>query len=425
MGEATTPAATSAWRWAWAQLTSYLWYRVSLFACAAIGTALIASVVVPFVPDWLTNRVDDRATWDILSILASSMLVVATFSLGTMVAAYSAVASLATPRAAKILIDDPYSQNVLATFLGAFVFASVGLVALGFSYYSRPGKTVLLLGASIVMLFVIATFFAWLDHLANLVRLGETIRKVEVRAARVLTAHAREPRLGAEPLETTDEAEQGHPVMTPETLYVVHIDMPALQSLAESREGRIVVLCLPGMLTDPTRPLVRASWEADADDRAAIRRAFILGCERSFDQDPRFCLDVLAEIGSRAMSPGINDLGTAIGIVTTLQRLLTLWLHTDAEPPRFPRLSAPAIKTTDLFNDAFGPMTRDAAGCVEVGLRLQKSLVTLAALGLREEATMISNRALAHADESLIADDRARLAAVAAELGRAPGWDVS
>lgn len=237
MGEATTPAATSAWRWAWAQLTSYLWYRVSLFACAAIGTALIASVVVPFVPDWLTNRVDDRATWDILSILASSMLVVATFSLGTMVAAYSAVASLATPRAAKILIDDPYSQNVLATFLGAFVFASVGLVALGFSYYSRPGKTVLLLGASIVMLFVIATFFAWLDHLANLVRLGETIRKVEVRAARVLTAHAREPRLGAEPLETTDEAEQGHPVMTPETLYVVHIDMPALQSLAEFSRG--------------------------------------------------------------------------------------------------------------------------------------------------------------------------------------------
>lgn len=420
MGEATSPAATSAWRWGWAQLTSHLWYRVSLFACAAIGTALVASVIDPFVPAWLTNRVDDRATWDLLSILASSMLVVATFSLGTMVAAYSAVANLATPRAAKILIDDPYSQNVLATFLGAFVFASVGLVALGFSYYSRSGKTVLLLGASLVMVLVIATFFAWLDHLANLVRLGETIRKVEVRAARVLGAHAREPRLGAEPLETAPEVAPGHPVLTPETLHVAHIDMPALQALAEGRSGRIVVLCLPGTLTDPTRPLVRTSWAPDAEDRAAIRHAFILARERSFDQDPRFCLDVLAEIGSRAMSPGINDLGTAIGVITTLQRLLTLWRHTPPEPPRFPRLSAPAIETRDLFNDAFGPLTRDAAGCVEVGLRLQKSLVTLAAIGLPDEARMISVRALALADAALVAEDRARLAVVAAELDHAP-----
>ena len=90
-------------------------------------TALVAVLVTPLVPDLDSPRASaSEATWDILSILASSMLVVATFSLGTMVQAFAAAASPATPRAARVLIDDPFSQNVLATFLGAFVFAMVG-----------------------------------------------------------------------------------------------------------------------------------------------------------------------------------------------------------------------------------------------------------------------------------------------------------
>ena len=68
------------------------------------------------------------------------MLVVATFSLGTMVQAFAAAASSATPRAARVLIDDPFSQNVLATFLGAFVFAMVGLVALRLRLLQRRGQ---------------------------------------------------------------------------------------------------------------------------------------------------------------------------------------------------------------------------------------------------------------------------------------------
>jgi uncharacterized membrane protein len=165
---------TSGLHWAWNRITSRLWFRVSLFAVAAVLTTLIAKAVAPLVPVWITESIGERATWDILSILASSMLVVATFSLGTMVQAFAAATSSATPRAARILIDDPYSQNVLATFLGAFVFAMVGLVALGFGFYSLEGEAVLLFAAGLVILLVISTFFAWLDRLANMVRLGET-----------------------------------------------------------------------------------------------------------------------------------------------------------------------------------------------------------------------------------------------------------
>jgi uncharacterized membrane protein len=412
---------TSGLRWAVAQLTSRLWFRVSLYAAGAVAAVLVGVLVPPLVPAWIVESISDEATWDILSILASSMLVVATFSLGTMVQAFAAAAQSATPRAARVLIDDPFSQNVLATFLGAFVFAIVGLVALGFGYYSREGKTVLLVAAGLVILVVIATFFAWLDHLANMVRLGETVRKIEKLAARVLRGRAEAPRLGGVPV--TDADRRGRPLHALDTLYVLHVDMPALQEIAERAGGRVALACPPGALADPTRPLLRTDWPPDDDEARALRRAFALGSERSLDQDPRYCLQVLSEIGSRALSPGINDPGTAIGILAAQQRLLTLWAEAAAEEeaPRFPRVAADVVSAADLFEDAFAPLTRDGARMIEVGVHLQKTLATLAALGasgFAGEARRVSDRALAHAERALAIDaDKARLAEAAAEIG--------
>lgn len=414
-------AVTSGLRWAVAQFTSQLWFRVTLFAAAAVLTAIAAVLITPLVPEWITESVGEDSTWNILSILASSMLVVATFSLGTMVQAFAAAASQATPRAARVLIDDPFSQNVLATFLGAFVFAMVGLVALGFGYYSLEGKTVLLVAAGVVIIVVIATFFAWLDHLANMVRLGETVRKIEVRATRVLRARAEAPRLGG--VAPGPDDRNVHLLNALDTLYVLHVDMQALQRVAEAAGGRIVVDCLPGALAGPTRPLVRTDWLPDEEQAAELRGAFRFGIERSLDQDPRFCLQILAEIGSRALSPGVNDPGTAIGILAVQQRLLTLWAEaaTDAAAPSLNRVAAEAVSASDLFEDAFAPLLRDGAGMVEVGLRLQKALAALAALpmpGFAAQAQHVSALALAHAEVALaIEPDRRRLAEAAARIG--------
>jgi uncharacterized membrane protein len=182
--------------------------------------------------------------------------------------------------------------------------------------------------------------------------------------------------------------------------------------------------CPAGTVADATCPLVWTDWPPDAEERDALRAAFTLGPERSFDQDPRFCLQVLAEIGSRALSPGINDPGTAIGILVGQQRLLTRWGERNrdraAEEPSFPRVAVAPLTAADLFNDAFGPFLRDGAGFVEVGLKLQKALVGLAALdlpGFAGEARRLSRGALDHAAGALATEaERERLAAAASPL---------
>lgn len=117
----------------------------------------------------------------------------------------------------------------------------------------------------------------------------------------------------------------------------------------------------------------------DAETEAAIRETFVTSFGRSFDQDPRFGLIVMAEVGSRAMSGATNDAGTATEIIT---RLLSIWSKgREDEPVCYPRLHQRPLSDADMFDDAFLIMGRDGAHIIEIQLRLQKSLRALARMG--------------------------------------------
>ena len=121
--------------------------------------------------------------------------------------------------------------------------------------------------------------------------------------------------------------------------------------------------------------LVAGTLEDDMADRLA--GAFTVGTGRTFDSDPRFGLIVLAEIGSKALSPGINDPGTAIAVVSTLVRVLAERPVEDSKL-KYERLLVAPLDPDDLMADSFRPIARDGAGSIEVMLRMVAGLKTLA-----------------------------------------------
>lgn len=407
---------TSRLAWVWGQLTGRLWLRAGLFGLGAMAAALGCVLVSPLMPDWLVERINADAVGDLLHIMASSMLVVATFSLGSLVTALTVAAGNATPRAARILIADPHAQNALGIFIGAFVFSITGLIAMKLAWYNAHEMAALMTATVAMIAAVILTLFGWIDYLANLMRVDEMMNKLEMRAGETIAAAARHPRLGGRPPDATAA---GYAVRTGETGYVLHLDTGSLQRIAETAGGTVHIHQLPGALVNPVEPLAETSWPADAETRAAIVGAFGIGPERSFDQDPRFCLEVLTEIASRALSPGMNDPGTAISVIGRLQRLLTLWAQAELAPePACPDVTIAGLTGAALIEDAFAPLTRDSANTVEVGLRLQKALAVLARLAPETygaAAQDLSQRALEQAAEHLLlAHDRDRLARAAA-----------
>src|SRR5690606_25125572 len=152
-----------------------------------------------------------------------------------------------------------------------------------------------------------------------------------------------------------------------------------------------------------------------------IREAYTIGAGRSFDEDPRFCLVVLAEVGSGALAPSRGDGGTAIDIIGRLARLMALWgmgrAEAAAKPlpePLYPRVKVQHLRDADLFEDAFMVMGRDGAAMLEVQIRLKKVLAALSGLGTPEfRAAAQQQAALAEARAAValsLPQDRERLA---------------
>ena len=402
---------SSRWQWLLLHFSRRLWVRAALISLLAVAAVLLAAFANPFIPPGLPARIGAGAVDHILGILASSMLAVTTFSLSVMVSAYGAATTNVTPRATPLLREDATSQNVLATFIGAFMFSLVGIVALSTGVFGERGRVVLLLATVAVIVLILVALLRWIEHLSVLGRVGHTTDCVERAATAAMKTRVAQPCLGARRLaDPRREIPAGARPLHPDRIgYVQHIDVGALSRCAEAQGGEVFVLVLPGSFVDPTRPLARLAGIDGDEAEAAMRAAFTIDDARSFDQDPRFGLVVLAEIASRALSPAVNDPGTAIDVIGRAVRVLASWQEAGEEAageaqPACPRVWLPPLCEGELFDDVFMAIGRDGAGMLEVQLRLQKALAALFRLGgerFRVHALRHSRLAVARAEAAL------------------------
>ena len=91
------PALSARLRLMLLRMTRRLWFRAALYALVGVGTALLGALLRPWLPEGVATQIGASAVGNILGILAASMLTVTTFSLSTMVSAYSTAGSSATP----------------------------------------------------------------------------------------------------------------------------------------------------------------------------------------------------------------------------------------------------------------------------------------------------------------------------------------
>ncbi|NCO22215.1 MAG: DUF2254 domain-containing protein [Rhodobacterales bacterium] len=363
--------------WYLREILKKVWARVIAFALLAVFASGLARVLAPIIPDDFAMSAGAGAVESLLGVLTSSMLAVTTFSLSIAVSAFAAAAGSATPRATILLQEDNTTQNVLATFLGAFLFGLVGLIAIKAQLYGASGRVILFFFTIAVIGLVVVALIRWIGHLMQFGRMDDILDRVEKAASRALGRRLENPWLGGNMLIGTIPA-HATPIVANETGYVQHIDMQALQDCAEDAGSRIFLHCLPGRFVAPEQPLLYVDPPPASEDASkAIRRAVVIGTRRTFEGDPRFGLIVLSEIASRALSPAVNDPGTAIDILGRHVRILSQWRSDSDVEVEFSRIFVPAIALQDLMEDAFRPISRDGAALSEVQIRLQKGLASL------------------------------------------------
>ncbi|NPD16743.1 DUF2254 domain-containing protein [Xinfangfangia sp. D13-10-4-6] len=375
----------SYWRMIWNGIRRQLWWKTVTYGLLGLFAALMAIGAERFLPFNIPFDISRDAVSNLLGIISSSMLAVTTFSIGAMTTAFGAASSGVTPRATMLLQEDSVTHNALSSFIGAFVFSVIGTIVLTTGSYGERGRVVLFAITIVVLGMIVVQLLRWVNHLMNFGRSSSTIQRVEAAAAAELEARLSIPYLGAHPWPAQMPPPEGaRPVLAGKIGYLKFMDIAGLSTICEEVGLEIYMPCNTGTLLYEDTALAWFTGNLTSELSAQIHENFILAPIRSFEQDPRFGLIVMAEIGSRALSSATNDAGTAIEIITRLTRLLAIWSKgREDEPVTYPRLHLRPLSDADLFDDAFLIMGRDGAHLLEVQLRLQKSLAALGRMGSR------------------------------------------
>ena len=160
-----------------------LWVRPLMFCILSLIGAFLAKMVDYTKIGQIVPEINPESIETLLAIIAASMLVISTFAVASMLSAYAAAGSTATPRSYSLVVSDDVSQNALSTFIAAFIFSIVALIALKNGYYEKAGHFTLFTLTIVVFALVVLTFLRWVDRIARLGRLATTIDKVEKATA--------------------------------------------------------------------------------------------------------------------------------------------------------------------------------------------------------------------------------------------------
>lgn len=240
-----------------------------------------------------------------------------------------------------LIIGDRAAQTSISLFIGAFLFSIVAILGLSAGIYGSASRMLLFSVTLGVVALVIVALIRWIGQISDIGRVRHTVERVEAATAKAFQTLKEHPLFDCHAL--VQEA-QGEPVCAANMGYLQHFDAARLQRLAEKHHLTIAVTARPGTYVSPARPLLLVEGTIDQDIVSDLLNAFVIGDDRTFENDPRFGLVVLAEIADRALSPGINDPGTAIDVLGTLTRLLAGWKpNDDARTPENDRISVPPL----------------------------------------------------------------------------------
>jgi uncharacterized membrane protein len=380
-------------------------------AIVMVGIALALGLVTldrsGAVPKWLIDSPwlyngGGTGARTLLGAVASSTIGVAGTVFSITIAALSLAAGQMGPRLLRSFTRDRGNQLTLGVFLGTFSYA---LMVLRSVRTESEGAFVphLSLGVGILLAFVcVGTLVFFVGHMAGRINV-ETVIELVGAEMRQAVARLTTETEGAPPPPSAmwDDAVQ---VRDFRRGYLQEIDPEGLADWADEHNAAVRMLVRPGDYVFPGAPIALIQPAVEGAD-AAIRAATALGRSRVSSSDLEFAVRQLVEVAVRALSPGINDPHTAIGVLDILGASLC-----DLVPRHLPTgvvlhdervvLWFPAIDYDGLVDTMFDMIRQNGVNSVAVLIRLIEVLTAVASA----ERNVARLRALQHHADMVRAD---------------------
>ena len=382
----------------WQEMRSSFWFLPTVVVIIAVGLAV--SLITLDINSGL--HADEKwplifgsgadGARGLLSSVAGSMITVAGVVFSITIVALALTSSQYTSRVLRNFMRDWINQLVLGVFLGIFAYCLVVLRTIRGGDEGAFVPSFAVLGGLVLAFVGIAFLIFFIHHIS-----------MSIQASNIIATAAEETITAVDHLFPNGLGEEGEKdddgnyeislaqrtwsaVPAQRTGYIESIDGDALLDLARELGTVLRMERSIGEFVVDGYPLVSVAGAVEFNEQSIIKlnSIYVIGNQRSVQQDAGFGIRQIVDIAMKALSPGINDSTTAVMCIDYLAAIMTrLAAREISSPYRLDegelRLIARGPSFESLLAEAFDQIRQNAEGNAAILTRQLSALEIIAA----------------------------------------------
>jgi len=296
----------------------------TLFLCAAllINTVEHSELVSHFklkIAFALVTDVETART--VLAILIGGMISLTVFSFSMVMLSINQASATFSPSVVPALIADPFRQRILGIYLGTIIFYLILTLNINAAESQYPVPQLGILLSYVLAILCLTLFVHFISSISRALQVDtilqdlfdQTIHQIKSR-----TERQQEVSSGIDDNRTVPDDSNWYMVRTIFPGYFKSINEEQLRELMNEYDFSANVKLQRGEFSVVGQPLVMISKELSTEMQEKLAGCFVFYIEEFAQEHYSFGLKQIAQIGAKALSPGINDPMTAIKCIQLL-----------------------------------------------------------------------------------------------------------
>lgn len=282
----------------------------------------ISAFVLEHIPQLVINNADTAKT--LLSFLTGGIISIMVFSFSMVMVLLNQASSNFSPRVLPGLISNRNHQFVLGIYLATILYNTFTLVGINpqeNDKYQLPGFSVLI--GIILTVVCLGAFLYFIHSISQSIQVNNILdtiyKKAKTRLEYLLEKESEIP-------PNFPDSSDWKSYYSSETGYFQNIAVANLVSICKEEDIQLKILPIQGLFVLEGVPIIQVSKDINDELVKKILSNFNFAKGEFVEDNYALAFKQITEIGMKAMSPGINDPGTAISTIDYLTELFAMRL---------------------------------------------------------------------------------------------------
>lgn len=308
-----------------------------------------------FITDYDTGR-------SILSTLIGGIISLMVFSFTMVMVVLNQASTNFSPRLLPNLVSNKRHQLILGTYAGTLLFCIISLISIGaYGTDNNSFGLTIMFAASFGVLCIIM-FIYFIHGISTSIQIHNIIDRVYKNSQKYLSNQLEKIEADRAVVKSIS-TDNWHSINSPASGYFRDFDISLLTDAIKDEKNQIMVIPYKNEYVWKGEPILKTKEKFDDERSKKLTFAINISSDRHKSEEGIEGMIKLMEIAVKAMSPGINDPGTAIDAITKLGQLLCLSI-------KQPRITTHQLKEDKLIIYQYSISTKALMRTVVQPIRL-------------------------------------------------------